>query len=342
MGAVNPIRVVRSTTEAIVRETMETSYFWDQAFDTVHRVHLIWEAVEKISIYGDPDNFLQLLAGHSLSFVAGDNVFVKLAASTVMIATRIMECVKEEFVLLKEIQKLSDICFDPTVIPPKYKWAKPEDYTFLSPSCVHWLKTIFVAFIDQTIKIARALLEIMKQLFTLSMRMLSAAKAFSLDPSVVREGTAEIFVNLEKCHKALSENKELLLDFLKEYQPVIEKILEGFGSTYSYKTLVDNVEMAIGTEGEPAENEGFTLKKYGRLAFQHAVYHLFQSVNMHTYLPLDWIPPLEPEWMVEEEAHPRYPPEKWVQIFEPQKTIKEWRFKMETEYAGKSVLYNEL
>ena len=148
---------------------------------------------------------------------------------------------------------------------------------------------------------------------------------FSLDPKVLREGTSEIFINLEKCQKVLTENKELLLDFLKEYQPIVEKLLGSFGSTYTYKNLVGLLEKAV--SDERSDQNGFYLNKCARVAFQHTMFGLFQSVNLHQYIPRAWIPPLSNEWVDETYEHPPYPPKKWVQICDHERVIKQWQQK---------------
>jgi len=312
MNTINPIGIVQGTTHAIAGE--RSSLFWTQAFEAVHKIHLIFRTVEKAMTYGNPDNFVKLLAGHTLSATIGDNIFVKIGSTTVLIAMRIMECVKEKLLLIKEIHKLYRTLFDTSFLTRNQPWVKPGDRVFLSPSFTYYFRSLFAKFLDGLIKVVKLLLAILKRLFLLSMRILDTTEAFSMNPDVIRQGTRELFVNYDRCLEALTENRDMLLDFLKEYKTVIESILKGFGNICTYETLLSKLQ-------ESKEPEGFTLKKYAYFAFQHAMFGLFQSVNLHHYMPTKWIPPLEPEWFQVKEEYPRYPPKEWVQIY----NYEEWK-----------------
>lgn len=341
MNGINPLSIVKQTTRDIVRQSQDTSFFWEQAFDALHKVHVVWKGIEKLTIYGNIENFHKLLAGHSLQWVAGDNIFVKIAAASVLIATRIMDCVKEELLVLKEVRRLYDACFDTTYLTPNPRWSKPTDYTFLSPSCSYTLRSFLRSFIHQLLRLIGLIIRIVKHLIVLSLKMMSAAESFSLDPEVIKEGTREIFVNLEKCQKLLMENKELLLDFLKEYQTIVEKILDFMGAGYTYNILVSKLESSI-REERPSRNEGFSLGNCGYFVFQHMMFGLFQSVNLHRFIPKQWIPPLTIDWVEEEGSYPRFPPKDWVQIHNYKNVIRVWRSKGVQNHAAKSLRFNQL
>lgn len=331
-----------SATRSLVGERAEQSYFWDQIFQGVHKVHFVWKMFEKATVYTNPDNFLKLAAGHSIQWLAGDNFFVKLAAGSVLIATRILECVREQLFLLKEIKKLSETAFDNAHLYKRTPWVKPGDTVFLSPSVTHSFQSFFGAFFRTVARIFGHLVEICKRLFTLSMRMMSAAEAFSFDPQALKEGTQEFFVNLGRCYEALTENRELLVGFLKENKAVIEIVLQSSQSEHTYQKILSNIEDTVATGEKTLRKQG-ALKDLSRFAFQHMMFGLFQSVNMHRYMPLEWIPPKEPEWMVENHPHPRYPPIDWIQIYHYQRNAKAWFSKEGGKaYAGTSVFFNQL
>ncbi|CRX37638.1 hypothetical protein ELAC_0277 [Estrella lausannensis] len=342
MAIINPLHVVQSATRTLVLERGETSYFWDQVLSAVQKVHFVWKLFEKATTYGNPDNFIQLAAGHSVNWLAGDNFFVKLAAGSVLIATRIAECAREELLLLQEIKKLSETAFDNTELYQRSRWLKPGESQFLSAAITNSIRSFFNAFFRILSKIFRHLIDILKRLFTLSMRMMSAAEAFSLSPQALKEGTEEFFVNLEKCYEALIDDKELLLGFLEENKGVIEMVFELSGASPTYREMVSKVEEAASASRRLIGRRS-ALKDVSRFAFQHMMFGLFQSVNMHRYMPLEWIPPKEPEWMVENHRHPRYPPNDWIQIYNYERNARDWLSNEGTKHhAGTSLFFDQL
>lgn len=342
MAVINPVHVVQTATRSLVLERGETSYFWDQVFSAVQKVHFVWKLFEKAATYGNPDNFIQLAAGHSVEWMAGDNFFVKLAAGSVLIATRIAECAREQLLLLKEIRKLSETTFDHADLYQRVPWVKPGDIQFLSPTVTNSIRSFFGALFRLLSRIFRHLVDIMKRLFALSMRMMSAAEAFSLSPETLKEGTQEFFVNLGKCYEALIENSELLMGFLKENKAVVEMVLELSGASHNYQEMVSKVEEAAAASGRAIRRQT-GLRDVSRFAFQHMMFGLFQSVNLHRYMPLEWIPPKEPEWMVENHPHPRYPPDNWIQIYNYQRNARSWLSKEGAKnHAGKSLFFDQL
>ncbi|MEC7838899.1 MAG: hypothetical protein VX777_02535 [Chlamydiota bacterium] len=295
-----PINVVSSSSSSTIPHDFQLNGFLGISFQIIHRIHKVWRWFQKFNTYTNPDNFLKLAAGHTLNWVAGNKVVVRIAAQAVLIAARINDHVKEQIALVKEFKEFWSVATDKYSLQTKVKWEKKGG--FLSPSIRYRWKLMVKVLIHRFLRIMKAIISILKRLFVLSMKTLDATSAFSYGQDTRNEGLNELFINSSKCLESLIENKSLLLKCLKKNREGITRLLLGSSSLLSVDQMIHVIEKGIGVAEHVhrgVENASQVVGVVGRDLFKRGVFGLFQVAGLVDLMPNSWMPPVHPPWMDE-------------------------------------------
>jgi hypothetical protein len=213
-------------------------------YDAIHRVHRMWRWYRKATIYSNPNNFVSLACGHTLNYLAGDRLLVRISALSVLIANRIMMVVDQIFRLQESIRKLQNSCRDEYSEVTKYEIVTGS---FFSPSTLSEAKYTLRNTLEKIRRIFFCVLHVLKDTFLLSMRMIDAIEMFYLSPQSREEGINEIFVNGSEMLSTLEENQANLLNSLKKCKGIIDKVLKGIGSEYTADQFIQAASTTLDT-----------------------------------------------------------------------------------------------
>lgn len=220
-------------------------------FKPVHYLHRLWRWYRRAEVYSNPENFAGLLSGHLINFFGGDNVALRVAAQCVLIATRILQCVQQQIVIGNAYQKLKEAFQGRFAYHMPSQWIKEKKTSFLksslSASTIIWIRLTSTTLFVRIHRILLCSLQLVKEIFVLSMRVMDAIESFSLSPTTRNESVNEFFVNGTKSLDILVENKAHLLSALKDNEEIISKILEGINPQYNVKELIAGVSKAMKT-----------------------------------------------------------------------------------------------
>lgn len=238
------LTVAQTTTYELTPASDRLSPFLWSGFATLNSIHGLWRWYRRYELYSKPDTLAQLLAGHVLHLTLGDMVVLKVAAQCLLIATRIMECAKQQSVLCNSARKWWKVVIQGHYPQPiKQKWGTHVKHHWISPSSSGWLQTKCTAFWNRIIRVIECTYKIFFHCFKLSMQLMDVLDVLSLSPYTQNEGVTELFVNTVKCLNDIVENKEELLSGLESNKPIIEKIL--LNSPVTYDRLHSTVAQII-------------------------------------------------------------------------------------------------
>lgn len=290
------------------------------SFCAVHRVHQLWWCHQRKEVYSNPDNFVQLMAGHTIYSIAGNNFVIRAAAQAVMISTRIMECLDEQAALCRETELLwQGVAGTEAFLPKKVKWERNQDSNFFSPSTRMYWRHKGAGATVRFFRVVRSTLLIIRRLFILSMRVMDAIAAFSYNAATEHEAVGEFFVNCSKWIDLLINNNKKMLTTLKNNRIVMASVLKSMNAAITVEELIDSVEKAFNIT-EPVNDNVKGVPQIVRVVakdvFQRSMFGLCQTFGLAPYMPKNWVPPLRPPWIEALDAPPkeRFPPSKWVKL----------------------------
>lgn len=213
-------------------------------FIALNKVHGLWRWYRSFEMYQQPDNLFQLLAGHIANKVLGESHILRLAAQCLLVATRLLECVQQQYELCQAGRCLLLAIKGHYPAPLRVEWEKNCDRsTWLSPTTVHWWKYKASEISQRIQRIALCTLELVKEAFVLSMKIMDVIDAFSWSPAARKAGVIESFVNITKWLDAIVDNKAELLAGMTENRGLIEHLLRK--SPFTYESLHEGVAQAL-------------------------------------------------------------------------------------------------
>lgn len=290
------------------------------AFSVLNKVHQVWWWYRRKEVYSNPDNFLKLAAGQTINWFAGNNIFIRIAAQTVLISTRILECIEEQVALCKEMELLwQGVAGTDALLPPKVKWIKSHKSNFLSPSTRMYWRRMGVQCAARLWRVGKCTLLIIRRLFILSMRTMDAIGAFSYNAATKHEAVGEFFVNCSKWVNLLISNKKMMMTALTNNRAIIASVLKSVNSPITAQQLINGVRRAVEATEKVNEKVQGVSQVVGMVAkdlFQRSMFGLFQTFGLASYVPGSWVPPLRPPWIDALDAPPneRFPTFQRVQL----------------------------
>ncbi len=293
--------IVNATSFACVPIDCQLSSPLSSLFFIVNRIHQVWWWIRRKEVYANPDNFLKLMAGQGINWFAGNTAFVRVIAQTVLVSTRILECVEEQIAIYKEAERCWEaLAESPSFLTPRVKWIKAQKGSILSPSTRLYWKKVGAKTRVRVIRIFTTTLLIIKRLFILSMRTMDAIAAFSYTPSTQHEAVGEFFINCSKWVELLLNNKMIMIKSLKNNEKIIRMLLEKLNSPLTYEQLYNGIEGTLElTEqlDQQVKSASDVVAMVAKDALQRSVFGFFQTFGLSELIPVSWIPPLRPPWI---------------------------------------------
>ncbi len=291
----NPIvTTVQNATWGLIPATEQTPKPIWAIFKGVHYIHQLWRWYRHAEVYSNPDNFQNLMLGHVLNYVAGDNTVLRIAAQCVLIANRILTCVEQCANMFNAYQQLANAIKGNYPRHRISKWSTKQPSSIYSPSTKQWMKKGWDSAGNRVKRIAIALFCLFKEMFKLSMCIMDAIESFSLSPTTRNESINQLFVNATQSIDRLVGTQEMLRDGLVRHREIIAQFLIGMGSQWKVEYLIGTVESTL--EGA---------KKIQKVAHfgdgiipdlgKRMIYGAAQGLGMESYL--SWQPDPEPKWL---------------------------------------------
>lgn len=216
------------------------------AIHLLNRIHWVWRwNFTFTQVVGNSTNLKKYIAGHILSFVAGDFIIVRVAAQVVLIVTRLYD------LGYQKVQTYYAFCalYDAALIHPiSVKVELPADSLLkdvLGNSSYLWIRKESEKVKIYCTRVALAAIELLKQMFYTSMCYMDVIEAFTINPEVTNTAINHIFVNSSRMLDEMSENKQHIYATLKRYKGLVEEILVSIGSPCNADTLISTVKKTL-------------------------------------------------------------------------------------------------
>ncbi len=291
--------LVRSTTVDLSSTSTVVPFAAKAVFAVFHYIHRAWRWIRLGKIYSNPNNFAMIAAGHGTNFAFGDSLLVKLSAISVLIATRILHSVTAYEKLLNAWGKMYEAFHNEYPVPIKVDWNQETHNRFFSLSSIIWIKTTTKEAIQRVKRIALTLFQVTKRAFFLSMRLVDAIEAFSLNPNVRHEAINLLYVNSSTCVSKLVDNKELLLERLESNRGVIKKVLTGIGSPITTNQLTKSVRSTLEKTASAHKSVKTVNEAVGEFVTSCGkkwTYEFFREIGLRHMVPQTLIPSAVPPW----------------------------------------------
>lgn len=201
-------------------------------FTALNKVHGLWRWYRRAEVYRKPENLVSLVAGHVINWIIGDSVIVRVAAQFLLVATRILECAQQQAGICRAGHRWVSALKGHYPAPVYVEWEKPTSDGWLSPSTVHWWKTVVVTAWERISRIALCTLDLFTRAFRLSMTIMDVIDALCWSPAAKDDAINEGFVNISKCLANIVANKEELLEGLTDNKALIERFLKNSPITF--------------------------------------------------------------------------------------------------------------
>ena len=201
-------------------------------FTAFNQVHSIWRWYRRVELYRKPDNLFQLFTGHVVNITIGDSLLLRVAAQSLLVATRLLECTQQQRLVKDAARECYGTLCGYYPKPNSIRWEEQRSPLGLSASTVFFCKMTLCKIYERMKRIALSVYEVAKELFTLSMTILDVIDAFCWSPAIKNDAINEGFVNLTKWLEQLVDHKDTLLTGLKENKATIEYLLQSTPFTY--------------------------------------------------------------------------------------------------------------
>jgi len=244
LSTMNPLLAfVRTTTYEMTPAHLRLPPVLWTVFTALNQVHGIWRWYRRIELYRNPDNLVQLLAGHAVNILIGDTLLLRIAAQSLLVATRLLECTRQQSAVFRSGRAWIGSLKEEYPLPSVAKWDKDSLNSWLSPSSKYWWKRKGLYIEAKVHKVSLNSFKLLKNIFKLSVSMMDVIDALSWSPSARFDGVTESFVNITKWLNAIVENKEGLLTGITENKVIIVYLLKN--SPFTYEQLVSGVTKAV-------------------------------------------------------------------------------------------------
>lgn len=190
------------------------------AFRTFTTCHCYWRLAQKGALFVDPKNHLQLGAGYMVDAFFGKNVVVQLASGTLLIFCRTIKMAEQKAEMDLAWQRCKKAFYGQQTLHVKVSW---EQGAFFSTSSWTRMKLGGKRAACQIVAIALATLEMLKQVFILSMRVCDLIEALAMKSE---DGVKHVFVNLNETAGELAKRRIAIKKILEENEKLIQMTLD--------------------------------------------------------------------------------------------------------------------
>ena len=309
---VNVATVVQSTLRELSPSGVMLPHPLLATFSLLHKVHRTCRWVRRVRAYSQ--NCLKVAAGYGLNLCGGDSLLLRVSAVFVMVATRILECVRQQLKLQNSWEKWVDAFRGNYSLPEKIIWNKKASVNFLSESTVSWWRYQGKKLYERIYLILIRTFQLVKNAALLSVRIADAIddaiEAFSLSPTAVNNGVTEFFLNSSQWAEKLVQNKDLLVEGLAANKKVIETILKGIPTILTADQMIKSAEEALNMVAKIHTNVEKVCKTGDEFLSACASkwgHEFLQGIGLERLLPNNLTPPSKPLWQNVTKKIQRYP-----------------------------------
>jgi hypothetical protein len=307
------INAVAVTTRQMVPTTVIIPKIIWSGFNGLFFIHRMWRWFRCGSIYKNPDNFFKLATGHGLNFVVGGSIITRASAQLVLIITRIIECVERQNSFVRSYQKLLNALKDNYPACPYKKETLKTLGGIFSPSTYSNVKFHMIHGWNYVTRVAKRLYKLAKSAFKLSMHLMDAVYAFSLSPATANEGINQLFVNGTKTLDLLANNKEDLLQKLKDHRGLLDTLFKKIGSNYQAENFIAHISKVLQI-AKSTQQAAKKIDHHGSEVLKHGALGFLGGLGFAQLTPHCLIPSREAPWEGPFEDIPkeRFAPVDWV------------------------------
>ena len=218
----------------------------------LHKIHRVWRWQRRAwDIAQQSNSFHKLVAGHTLSWITGHSVLLRVCAQMVLISRRVLDCTLQAQHFSDSYGRWTEaLTFRYT--PPPAEWR----YDAITKS---WLARVLrpdrclrihLAWHSASLRLQRIAITTFTFLyegFALSMRIMDLVEAFSLNTETGGEAMGELFLNSSHLINELVSHKAVMAEELVERKETIEAVLRTVGSSYTAEELSHALSKQIGS-----------------------------------------------------------------------------------------------
>lgn len=259
----------------------------------LYRFHRFWRWIRIGLLWSNPDNFVQLSAGITGSFLFGDRTSLRAAALMVWIPSRIVACVDEYAKLGRAYQKWVEAIRGDYPRSPRIHWVKSSSNRAITPSCEIYWRERALAIRVRIGRVARRTSKLVMRAFMLSMRCVDAVEALSLKKSACDQALNEFFRDGCEAISRIASKREEVQEKLEENRLLVNKLLRHMGTTYSVDQLVNSVSMAMDGIEVVDKNVKAIASIGGGVAVdlvKQTLFGAFSLLGIPNKIPEKWLP----------------------------------------------------
>jgi hypothetical protein len=241
----SPINFVDAAVSELIPDRMRLPSIAWSTLALFGKARSFWRWYRQVELYSNPKNFVNLLAGHVLDYVVGDRLLIRIAAHSLLIATRLLECAQAEAEVKRSGEELLNAVLGRYLFCVKEPWLKGTSETYgLSPSTVAWWKRSYQEMVARIARIGLSFLQFVRHSFELTMHIADAIDVFYMPPEAQAHSVHTCFVNAAKWLEAMTSNKEELLFGLSDNKDLIQRIIKHSPFTYDqlYQSVAKNLD----------------------------------------------------------------------------------------------------
>jgi hypothetical protein len=295
------VNTVYDTTHAAIPSNVKVPREVWGVFKVINKVHRMWWWYRRAKIYTNPENFFKLAAGHSVNFLMGKNIVLRVAAQCVLIVTKILDCAEAHVDLYNACCQFRAVVRGRFSRGHSTNWSKESNRLF-SPSTIFWWKSLVKRAAHFLKDFIINTFVIFKNIFKLSMVTIDTINSFSVSPETRNEAINEVFINATRWLNKLVDNQELLISKLTDYQEIIGKILKGIGSKITPEKLIKKVTSSLATTSQ-VYGVGRKVLNFANGLFKdiikRGIFGFMQAIGLLDALPLSLVPPIDAPWMIQ-------------------------------------------
>lgn len=253
--------------------------------DPVLFMHKVWRSIKRIELYSNPENYVQLAAGHVAAHaLRGTTAYnmMEVAAQGWLISNRMLDCVNQAVALSHACKQSANGVKGNFVTFEKLDWNNTP--SFFS-SLIEFVTNIWNRF--KHMRNAEIGLESGKMV----MSLLDLHAAFHPSEEEMKLITAELFVNFRQASEKFIENQKRLKTQLLENKHVVQQILLKIGmkSPEAADKLINSIDtsMEVAAKGIQAVNAGSDMVVG---VAQRVVYEAADMFGVAQHLPNALVP----------------------------------------------------
>lgn len=204
-------------------------------------LHWYWRWYHKKEIYGNPENWMALAAGHLTNAAYGEG-WLRTVAHVILITHRTQLYIQQTELLFVKTKKFKDTFWGVYDVPQEMTWDIPSGRTLFTRTAWKNFEAKSTWYGRHTKKIMGAFYEVMKQLFFVTMHAVEIYDAFYRR----HEAFNEAYLNTGQCITALVNNSISLRGYIEENHETIQMVLDRLGFDVKVRVILSKFQTPLG------------------------------------------------------------------------------------------------